>query len=491
MISPETRAEICRLVKSEHMTVTQTAKILGVHHSTVQSAIERDGRAPTIVRVKRSALDQYADFIVRKLDEYPDIAASNIWRMLRDRGYGGSEQMVRHRVAALRGRRQKKAYLPLTMYPGDEAQVDWAHFGSLAVGRATRKLSCFVMVLAHSRALFARFFFDQTLESFLEGHVQAFQTLGGVPRQLRYDNLRAAVAERCGQTIRYNPQLLEMAGYYAFKPSACNPHSGNEKGRVERSVRYIREGFFVGKQFRTIDQLNAGLSDWIDKVAMARPWPDDRGRLVREIWHEERGKLIPLPENPYCIRQERVVRSGKVPFIRFDRNDYSIPFELVGQALSLSADFTYVTISHETRQIARHARTYSAGEKIINQEHFQGITASRPGAETVAARHYLTKLIPESIPLFSLMVERGVGIGPATAKLFELMRTYGTQALKAAIMQAVARSYGSADYVAQACEQMARKQKEKPRTLPIELGSHVPGANIIVTPHDVSTYDNF
>lgn len=491
MISPETRAEICRLIKSEHMTATQTAKLLGVHHSTVQSTIERDGRAPTIVRVKRSALDAYADFIVRKLDEYPDISASNIWRMLRDRGYGGSEQMVRLRVAALRGRRQKKAYLPLTMYPGDEAQVDWAHFGTMAVGKAVRKLSCFVLVLAYSRALFARFFFDQTLESFLEGHAQAFQMLGGVPRQLRYDNLRAAVAERSGQTIRYNPQLLEMAGYYAFKPSACNPHSGNEKGRVERSVRYIREGFFVGKQFRTIEVLNAALSEWIDKVAMARPWPDDRGRLVRDVYEEERGKLIPLPEHPYCVRQERVVRSGKVPFIRFDRNDYSIPFELVGQPLSLSADFTHVVISNQARLVARHERSFSAGEKIINQGHFAGITASRPGAETVAARHYLTKLIPESVPLFSLMVERGVGIGPATAKLFELMQTYGGPILKAAIAQAVARSYGSAEYVASACEQILRKNKEKPRAVPIELGAHVPGADIVVTPHDVATYDNF
>ena len=232
MITQETRAEICRLVRSEHFSVTKTAKIVGVHHSTVQRVLEMDGRAPVAQRIKRSQLDEFAQFISQKIDDYPKVKASTVWRMLRDRGFTGCEQLVRRRVQLLRGARSKKSFLPITVFPGDEAQVDWAHFGTMKVGKTQRKLSCFVMVLSYSRKLFAKYFFDQTLDSFLAGHVEALTYFCGVPRQIRYDNLKAAVAECYGQTVRFNGQLLELAAYYAFKPSACNPYSGHEKGRV-------------------------------------------------------------------------------------------------------------------------------------------------------------------------------------------------------------------------------------------------------------------
>lgn len=491
MITPETRAEICRLVRSEHFTITRAAKTLGIHHSTVRSAIENEGRIRSAVRTKVSALDPFVPFIQKKIDEYPTVTASAVWRMLKDRGFRGSETTVRTRVATIRGQRQKKAYMPVTVFPGDEGQVDWAHFGPIKVGKAERKLSCFVMVLSHSRALFAKFFFDQTLDSFLAGHVEAFSYFGGVPRQIRYDNLKAAVAERFGQSIRYNSSLLEMAGYYAFKPSACNPYSGHEKGRVERNVRYIRDSFFIGKNFSTLDKINEALAAWLKNVAAQRPWPDDKRKKVLEVWEEEKANLIPLPREPFPVQVQRPVRSGKVPFIRFDRNDYSIPYQLVGQPLSLSANQMDVLIRHGSQLVAQHSRSFSCGERIINQEHFHGLTANRPGAETVAARCYLNELIPGSSELFSLMVERGSSIGPATAKLFELLRSYGKATLKEAVAQAISRRYGEVNYVARICDQIARKDKNSPEPkLPLDLPAEIPGADLHVRPHDSSSYDD-
>lgn len=488
MITPETRAEIYRLYKVEHFTVTKIARLTHVHHSTVSDVINKEGRVPTAVRTRGSALDPYAVLIRQKLQEYPDIPAKTIWLMLKDRGYKGAEQSVRRHVQAVRGARVRQAYLPLTVYPGEEGQVDWAHFGRLQVGKTVRALSLFVMVLAYCRTIFAKFFFDQTLDSFLTGHVEAFQYFGGVPRTLRYDNLKAAVGARYGQTIRYNEQLLEMSAHYGFKPSACNPYSGHEKGRVERAVRYIRESFFVGRRLTTIDKLNAGLAEWLSTVAEKRPWTEDRQKTVAEVWAEERPKLITLPNAPHPVRCERPVRSGKIPFIRYDKNDYSIPFQLVGQPLSLIADQSTVTIAKGADVVARHTRSFSGGEKIIDQEHFHGLTAQRPGAETVAARCYLADLVPEVAPLLSLMVERGTGIGSATAKLFELLRTYGKTVLTEAVKQAVARSHAEPSYVAQACEHLARRSRA-PVVLPIELGAHVPGADLTVLPHDASNYD--
>jgi transposase len=491
VITPETRAEICRLVRSEHLSITKAAKALGIHHSTVRNAIESEGRIRSAVRTKVSTLDPFVPFIQQKLDEYPDIPASAIWQMLKDRGFRGGETSVRARVATIRGQRRKKAYMPVTVFPGDEGQVDWAHFGSIQVGKAERKLSCFVMVLSHSRALFAKFFFDQTLDSFLAGHVEAFSYFGGVPRQIRYDNLKAAVAERFGQTIRYNSGLLEMAGYYAFKPSACNPYSGHEKGRVERNVRYIRDSFFIGKTFPTMEKINDGIAAWLKNIAIQRPWPDDKRKTVLEIWQEEKASLIPLPVEPFPVQVERPVRSGKVPFIRFDRNDYSIPYQLVGQPLSLSANQADVLIRQGSQLVAQHSRSFSCGERIINQVHFHGLTANRPGAETVAARCYFNELIPGSNELFSLMVERGSSIGPATAKLFELLRMYGKSTLKEAVSQAISRRYGEVNYVARICDQIARRDKKSSELqLPLDLPAETPGADLHVRPHESSSYDD-
>ncbi len=488
MLSLETRAEIARLYKVEHFSITKIARLTHVHHSTIRKVIDNQGRIPTVVRTRTSALDAWAGQIRQKLEEYPDIQAKTIWLTLKDRGYLGSEQSVRRYVQKVRGARPKKAFLPITVFPGDEAQVDWAHFGRLAVGKNERALSLFVMVLSHCRLIFAKFFFDQTLDSFLAGHVEAFQHYEGVPRKLRYDNLKAAVAERVGQTIRYNSHLLAMSAYYGFKPWACNPYSGHEKGRVERAVRYIREGFFVGRRVTTIDKLNLDLSEWLSAVAANRPWTDDRRKTVADVWAEERPQLISLPNEPYCVRFERPVRSGKIPFIRFDKNDYSIPFQLAGQPLSLIAEQGLITITKGSDVVAEHTRSYSGGEKIINQEHFHGLIAQRPGAETVAARSYLTDLVPQVAPLFNLMIERGIGIGPATAKLFELLKTYGKPIFNKAIAQALERSHAEPSYIVQVCEHLSRKSLV-PAVLPVELAAHIPGADLNIKPHDPANYD--
>ena len=489
MITPETRAEVLRLIKAEHFSITKTAHTLGIHHSTVRSALENEGRIPTWSRTRASKLDPFLPLLHKKIEEYPDLKASTIWRMLKDRGFTGSPQTVRERVAKIRDIKPKKAFMPITAYAGDEGQVDWAHFGSMRVGKTQRKLSLFVMVLSYSRMIFAKFFYDQTLESFLAGHVEAFAFFGGVPRELRYDNLKAAVAQRYGQTIRYNPQLLELAGYYAFKPSACNPYSGHEKGRVERAVRYIRESFFVGRQDSTIERLNQGLLAWINDVSGQRPWVDDRSKTVQSVWLEEKSKLISLPERPFHAYSERPIRSGKIPFVRFDKNDYSIPFQLVGQPLSIKADQRSVMISHRGQVVANHSRSFSGGEKIADQQHFKGLLDSRPNGHTVAAKCYLTDMIPEAEEFFRLMVERGGNIGSATAKIFELIRTYGQRIVAEAVAQAVNRSYGEADYVARVCDQFARKSKA-PAAIQVVLPAQLPGVGINVIPHNTASYDD-
>ena len=229
MITPEQHAEIRRLYFGEHWKVGTIVAALGVHPDTVRAAVALDGRVVRRGACRRSILDPYLPFLRETLAQYPRLRATRLYAMLRPRGYTGSANQLRRLVRGLRPPTTVALYRRLVVLPAEEAQVDWGAFGSIRIGRGTRSLSGFVMVLSYSRALFAHFTLDQTLESFLRGHVDAFQVFGGSARTLVYDNLKSAVLERQGTAIRFHPRLLELAGHYHFAPRPCTPARGNEK----------------------------------------------------------------------------------------------------------------------------------------------------------------------------------------------------------------------------------------------------------------------
>jgi len=212
--------------------------------------------------------------------------------------------------------------------------VDWGHFGHLEIGRARRPLMAFVMVLSHSRQIFLRFFLDARMENFLRGHVAAFSAWNGVPRVLLYDNLKSVVLERRGDAIRFHPTLLGFAGHYRYEPRPVAVARGNEKGRVERAIRYVRDGFFAARSFEDLDDLNAQAEIWCNGPAADRRCPDEPDRTVREVFAEESARLLPLPDNPAPLLEHVAVTVGKTPYVRFDLNDYSVPHNCVRRALT-------------------------------------------------------------------------------------------------------------------------------------------------------------
>jgi transposase len=231
MITPELRAAIRRLFFAEHWPINTIAVNLCVHHDTVRSAVESERFIRTGAQIRPTLLDPYKPFIIATLEQYPRLRATRLWTMVRERGFPGSAVQVRRYVRTVRPTAaHREAYLRLTTMPGEQAQVDWGNFGQIRVGSTTRLLSCFVLVLSWSRACYARFALDQTLESFVRGHVEAFTALQGVPRTILYDNLKSVVLERVGDHIRFHPRVLELAGHYHFAPQPCAVARGNEKG---------------------------------------------------------------------------------------------------------------------------------------------------------------------------------------------------------------------------------------------------------------------
>lgn len=485
MISKETLTQIRHLYYAEHWKVGTIATELGLHADTVRRALETEQFNRR--RVARPTLvDPYADFIRETLARYPRLRATRICQMIHARGYEGSESTVRRAVADLRPT-HREAFLRLQTFPGEQAQVDWAHFGSVKVGRAERKLSCFVLTLSYSRALFLEFFFDQTLENFLRGHVHAFQDWGGVPRTILSDNLRSAVLERRGDTIQFHPRLLELCAHYHFLVRPCQVGRGNEKGRVERAIQFVRGSFFAARPFTTLDDFNRQARQWRDDVAHRRPWPGDDSQTVQQVFEEEKPRLMPMPLHPFDTDRMVTIHSGKTHYLRFDLNDYSIPPDVVGHPLTLIASDKTIRILDGTKEIAQHARSWDRHALVIDPEHQEAILAEKRKAFGSTPGGRLELAAPESRQLLDAAFARGESAGQQTAQLLRLLEDYGAQELRLAIQEALDRNSPRASSVAFI---LRRRSRGRARIAPVQLPRRPDLADLYVEPQKPETYDD-
>ena len=490
MTAPEEHARIRRLHFAEHWKVGTIATQLGLHHDTVEAAL-RDtplGRRDTS-HLGPTKLGPYKDFIAQTLEAHPRLTGMRVHEMIRARGYPGSYVQVKRYVRQVRPVPRVEAFLRLSTLPGEQAQVDWGCFGKVQVGNATRALSCFVLVLSHSRGMYAGFFLDQTMESFLRGHVAAFTALGGVPRSILYDNLKSVVLERQGDAIRFHPRLLEMAGHYHFAPKPCAPYRGNEKGKVERTIRYLRDSFFAARAFHGVADLNAQLLRWRDQVAHARKVPGDvTGRTVARALAEEQPRLLPLPVHLFPTDVVRPVSSGKTPYVRFDGNDYSIPHTLVREPLVLVASTAEVRLLKGETEVARHARSWSKGDVLEEASHLAALAKQKARAHELRGRDLLRSRCKQAEPLLSALAARGDNLGHHTARLLSLLERYGPLELDVAIAETTARGALGAASVAHVLDQRRRGRGTPPPLLHV-LPDDPRVQNQRVTQHSLADYD--
>ena len=488
MIDAAQRAHIRRLFYAEHWRIGTIASELGVHHDTVRLAVEADRFATTGTQIRPTLLDPYKPLVGKILEDHPKLRATRIFEMVRARGYPGSVVQVRRYIQTVRPV-AREAFLRLATMPGEQAQVDWGHFGKIQVGSAKRALSCFVMVLSWSRAIYARFALDQTLESFLRGHVLGFAALGGVPREILYDNLKSVVLERAGDHIRFHPRILDLAGHCHFAPKPCAPYRGNEKGKVERQIQYLRHSFFAARRFSSVGDLNAQLARWIADIAHARRAPGHAdGRTVGELLVEERPRLLALPA--HAMECDRVVgvTSGKTPYLRFDLNDYSIPHTLVRRPLTLVASEDSVRIVDGQEVVARHARSYDRGKTIEDPSHIAELARDKRRAHDLRGRDLLRSVCKHADELLDALALRGEHIGGHTVRLTQLLRQAGAAELDRAIAEALARGATGAGSVAHILDQRARARKQLP-ALEATLPDDPRVRDLRVTPHALDRYD--
>ena len=488
MISPELEAEILRLYHAEKWPPGTIAAQVGVHHTTVRRVLANAGLPAGRHSVRSSMADPYIDFIVATLEKYPRLAASRLYQMVKGRGYRGGPDHFRAIVARYRPRPQAEAYLRLRTLPGEQAQVDWAHFGKITIGQATRPLMAFVMVLSFSRQLFVRFYLGQSMPYFIRGHVEAFEHFAGVARVALYDNLKSAVLERRGNAVRFNPRLLELAAHYRFEPRPVAVCRGNEKGRVERAIRFIRSSFFAARTFKDIDDLNAQADVWCNGEAANRKCPEDRTRTVAEVFAEEQPKLLALPANPFPTDERLHVRVGKTPYVRFDLNDYSIPHTCVRRTLVVSATLETVRVLDGNDVIATHARSFDRGRQIENPSHIEALVAYKRQAREHRGIDRLYHSVPASRRFFEHIATRGGNLGATTSALLRLLERYGAAELEASITEALALGRIHLGAVRQLLDhRQSAKGKPPPLAVPVSNDPRV--RDIVVKTHGLSSYD--
>ena len=489
MITAETRVRVRALFFGEHWKIGTIAAELGLHRDTVARAIDTERMINANTKLCRSQLDPFKPFVAATLESHPRLRATRILEMLRTRGYVGSCGILRRYVRSIRKVSRHEAFFRLNTLPGEQAQVDWGCFGSMQIGHARRPLSCFVMTLSHSRAVYARFFLDQRMESLLEGHVRAFEAMGGAPRKILYDNLKSVVVERVGDHVRFHPRILELAGHYHTEPRPCAPYRGNEKGKVERTIRYLRDSFFAARSYRDLDHLNAQLEDWIARVADARKVPGDpAGTLVRDARAAERARLLPLPEHPFPTDAVHAVASGKTPYLRFDRNDYSIPHTLAQKPLTLVASQTTVRVLDGAVEVARHARTFDQGAVVEDPEHLRVLAVAKRGARELRGRDRLRVACPSAEAFFDTLAARGQPLARPAVRLGQILDVYGAKDLEHALAEVITRGSVSTESVEHVLAQRARTTEAPPRMV-IPFGDRPQLRGLSVTPHALAPYD--
>lgn len=458
MIDYELYCQLRHLKDHEGLSAHQIAGELAMDPRTVAKWLARERFCQRKAVPRGSKLDPFKAEITRLLQSHAFTAVQILVR-LREQGYAGGYSIVKDYVRAVRPSK-RPAYLTLAFAPGECAQVDWGSYGSVAVGNTRRRLSFFVMVLCYSRMLYVEFTVSQSLEHFLAGHKNAFDCFGRVPKKIMVDNLKSAVLRRIvGRPPVFNPRYLDFANHYGFMISPCNVGRGNEKGRVENAVGYVKKNFLAGLQIPNFAALGPAVRHWLETVANVRIHGETRKKPV-ELFEAERPCLLPLPVNHFDIATVSPQRASSQFRITIDTNRYSVPAEYAGRALTVKTDPERICVYAGEKLIARHIRSYERYQDFEDPDHPKALLAQRKKARDQKIFMRFIALSQKADLYYRKLAERRLNPQQHVRKIVALSEIYGTEPVARAIEDAFLFEAFSSEYIANLLQQRARFHKE-------------------------------
>jgi transposase len=486
-ISDEKAAEIRRLHYSEKWRLHTVADQLHVHVDVVRRVVGLTAPSPH----SRPRIDDmmaiYADFVEETIKQYPRLRSTRIYDMLLSRGFSGSPRTVRRYLQKVRPKMRGEVCLRPQPLIGEQSQIDWMHVGPVSVGSgAVRQLWAFVMVLSHSRSLWAELLFDLTAEGVRRSLLRGCSYFGGTTRQWLFDNPKTVVLERYGQSCKFHPLLLEVASELHVQPRLCAVRHPQSKGRVERAVRYLRDRFLDGRTISSLTQGTEELNQFLVTIAPKRPHPEMMPSTVADVFAQEQARLLPLPTAMPPLEALFPAKVSKYGLVAFDGNRYSVPAEVGVGSCSIAADDVTVRVLVNHQEVSRHPRCWNKRQVIEKHEHRQELAKRRPLGQPNTAQHRLRALVPDIDRLFERWLEAGRNMGSMTTQTIKLLDLYGDDTFRQAAEKILVSDRHDPGALALVCDQI-RKAHKKSQPAPISLPEHVVDRH--VEQHNLENYD--
>jgi len=303
--------------------------------------------------------------------------AKRIFERLREMGYGGKYTQVKDAVRELL-RVTQEVFMPLVHRVG-EAQVDFG-YALAKVSGVLRKVGFFVMVLPHSDAFFLMAFERECTESYWEGHVQAFESFGGVPTRISYDNSKVLVSKIVGAHERkLTDGFLKLQSHYLFREHFCRVRRANEKGVVEGVVKFARLNFFVPvPQVRDLDELNGWLAQKCQED-LKRRLRGKAGTKAARL-QEDQAAFLALPAGPFDACRKQPTRANSLSLVRFDDNDYSVPVPYAHHEILIKGYVDRVVLCHGDQEVGEHPRSWGKEGVFFEPRHYLPLLERKPGS---------------------------------------------------------------------------------------------------------------
>jgi transposase len=458
VIDYETYVQIRNYFTNGGLNYSQIADELGLDPRTVAKWANEKRYIPRRTVRRKSKLDPFKNDIVRMLEKHP-YTGTQIFQRLRQNGFDGGITIVTDYVRKIRPPKTKP-YLKLSFAPGECAQVDWGSYGTVRVGSTKRRLSFFVMVLCYSRMMYIEFSVSQSMEHFLGCHQNAFHLFGSVPHKIMVDNLKSAVLKRSvGKAPVFNPRYLDFAQYYDFSIVPCNVGKGNEKGRVENAVGYVKKNLLNGLDVPDFKLLKPEAKHWLDTVANVRVHRQT-GKKPLDVFCDEKPSLQSLPVEPYDIGVVKQVRASRQFRVSIDTNRYSVPAQLAGVSLTAKLYPDRLCFYHDNKLIARHVRSYDRHKDFEHPDHPKVLLAQRKKARDQKIFMRFLAISDKAQQYYRQLEQRRMNPLHHIRQIVALSEIYPEQQVADAIDDAFSFSAFSCEYIANLLEQRSRIVKQ-------------------------------
>jgi transposase len=449
-----------REYRDKGLTKKATAQRLGLDRKTVAKYWEGpidDLKKPRYE--ERSKLtDPYVKYITNRLDEWPELTAERIYREIRSQGYAGSKRTVRRCVAGLR-KKTYREYKPVETIPGEQAQVDWGHCGKIDVDGRQLSLYAFAFSLSWSRVRYVEFITSLNMATFFGCMHRALEYVGGVPREIVFDNAKTVVSERVGGVVRYNENLLWLAASYGFSPKACWINDPESKGKVESNIKYVKQDFHYACSYTGLEDLNAQARQWCDEVANVKIHGTTGDIPFRRLAEEKHYLQSLVITEPLFVVEGR--KATKTQLISIDGNKYSVPVQFARKQVKYHRFEDRIELLDGEAVIETIELVAGKGKSIVQDRHYPA--HSRPKRASHPLQAKFEALSPSAkVYLQGLSQSRTGHLREQMEKIVSLANTYSESELESAMERGIAfRAFGYGQL-----KRTLEKQRKNPLSLP-------------------------